>query len=77
MGLRDLLARADGGESQVTTLLAIVWAISAAVCVEAYAEIYGGTTKKNWQLPAAIVSCVPLLNTYLASIYAVQKLRRD
>jgi hypothetical protein len=76
VALRRLFG-ADPAEAAVIWLqaAAFIWAVSAAVCLEVYGELYGPEFKKRW-VAISIGSLIPVLNTLIALDYARQKLRR-
>lgn len=59
--------------SFVAQTLALVWCLSAAVCVEAQIEVFGRDREK---LPAILMtSLFPVVNTVVAVIYIMDKLK--
>jgi hypothetical protein len=73
VGLRRLLAP-DEFEEEMTEVLALIWAISAAVCFEAYAET---RPCEKWRMDAILIgSLTPVFNTLIALFYARDKLMK-
>jgi hypothetical protein len=55
-------------------ILALVWAVSASICFEAYAEALQPKEKGRWTA-ILIGSLTPVFNTFIALCYARDKLK--
>jgi hypothetical protein len=72
--LRQLLAAAHECEAPLMELLALIWAVSAAVCFEAYVET---RLDEKWKWQAILIgSLTPVFNTLIAYCYVRDKMKR-
>jgi hypothetical protein len=55
-------------------ICAFIWAVSAALALEAYGELYGKQAKDKW-LAILLGALTPVVNTCVAWCYARQKLK--
>jgi hypothetical protein len=74
VGLRQLLAPDEFEEEMILQILALIWAISAAVCFEAYAETH---LDERWKWQAILIgSLTPVFNTLIATFYVRDKFKK-